>query len=139
MLFALDTDVLTLILLGDATINQRFSAHDAGEFAVPAIVVEELLRGRLSVIREAESGRAKVAIERAYDLFIETIEVLQSFTILRYTAEAEAIFNEWKSQKQRGSTHDLRIAASCVAAGVTLVSRNRRDFGRMPGLTVEFW
>lgn len=139
MMFALDTDVLTLILLGNAKVVQRFSAHNAGEFAVPAVVVEELLRGRLSVIRDAESGRAKVAIERAYDLLIETIETLQSFTVLRYTSEADKVFWNWKSQKLRGSTHDLRIAASCVTAGVTLVSRNRHDFEHLPGLSFEFW
>ena len=42
-------------------------------------------------------------------------------------------------KKIRGSTHDLRIAASCVVNSATLVTRNRRDFRNFPGLSVEFW
>jgi predicted nucleic acid-binding protein len=42
-------------------------------------------------------------------------------------------------QRVRVSTHDLRIAAVAVANSATLVSRNRRDFELIPGLSVEFW
>ena len=41
--------------------------------------------------------------------------------------------------KHAWSVHDLRIAAICVAQGARLISRNRRDFERVPGLAVEFW
>ena len=47
--------------------------------------------------------------------------------------------NDWRKKKIRGSTHDLRIAASCVVSSATLVTRNRRDFEHIPGLAVEFW
>jgi len=33
---------------------------------VPIVVVEEILRGRLNVVRQAEAGKARVRIERAY-------------------------------------------------------------------------
>jgi predicted nucleic acid-binding protein len=36
-------------------------------------------------------------------------------------------------------THDLRIAAICVVHEDTLISRNRQDYTRVPGLHVEFW
>jgi hypothetical protein len=32
-----------------------------------------------------------------------------------------------------------RIAASCVVSSAMLVTRNRRDFQSIPGLSVEFW
>jgi predicted nucleic acid-binding protein len=35
-------------------------------------------------------------------------------------------------------THDLRIAAICVAKGAKLVPRNRRDFEGIPGLNDFF-
>jgi tRNA(fMet)-specific endonuclease VapC len=51
----------------------------------------------------------------------------------------KAFDTEWRKKKIRGSTHDLRIAASCVVNSATLVTRNRRDFEHIPGLDVEFW
>lgn len=37
------------------------------------------------------------------------------------------------------STHDLRIAAICMDRSATLISRNRKDFDRVPGLSVTYW
>jgi len=48
-------------------------------------------------------------------------------------------YRQWRQQNIRVSTHDLRIAAICVAHSARLISRNRQDFERVPGLTVEFW
>jgi tRNA(fMet)-specific endonuclease VapC len=59
--------------------------------------------------------------------------------VLSFGADAEALMQEWRKKKIKGSTHDLRIAASCVASSATLVTRNRRDFQNIPGLSVEFW
>ena len=59
--------------------------------------------------------------------------------ILPYTAQAEALYQEWRSQKIRLGTHDLRIAAICVAHMARLISRNLRDFDQVPGLQVEYW
>ena len=136
---AFDTDVLTEILAGNAAFVRRAAAIPAAERIVPVVVVEEILRGRLHAIRQAEAGKSKISIERAYAYLAETIEALRPVPLLDYSADAESVFQQWQQQKVRGSTHDLRIAATCVARGVTLVSRNRRHFQDIPGLDVEFW
>lgn len=134
-----DTDVATEILQGNPAFVLRASAIPLVEQAMPIIVVEEIMRGRLNVIRQAEAGKAKVSIEHAYELFQQTFRDFQRLQVLAYTPAAESLFRQWRDQRIRGSTHDLRIAAISVAGSAKLVSRNRRDFEKVPGLVVEFW
>jgi len=97
-----------------------------------------VIRGRLNTIRQAEAG-SRISIEQAYMLFEQTLEDFRESKVLSFTQQAEALLKEWRKKKIRGSTHDLRIAASCVVNSATLVTRNRRDFRNFPGLSVEFW
>jgi tRNA(fMet)-specific endonuclease VapC len=138
-MIAFDTDVLTEILLGNAAFEERAATIPIHQQAVPIIVIEEILRGRLNVIRQAEAGKAGVSIERAYELFQETFSDAQRLHVLSYTTQAESLYQQWRHQGIRGSTHDMRIAAICMAHNAKLISRNRRDYDRIPGLTVEFW
>jgi tRNA(fMet)-specific endonuclease VapC len=136
---AFDTDVVTAVMLGDATCVGRAAAIPGHQQGIPIIVVEEIVRGRLNVIRQAEAGKSRISIDRAYELFEETLRDVRQLHILSYTAEAETRYQQWRQQGIRISTHDLRIAAICVVHGARLISRNRRDFERVPGLVVEFW
>lgn len=136
---AFDTDMLTEILAGNPAYVQRISGVPLEEQSVPIIAVEEILRGRLNIIRHAEAGKARVSVDQAYQLLENTLTAIRELKILSFTSSAEAIFQDWRKQKIRGSTHDLRIAAICVVFGATLVTRNRRDFEKVPGLAVEFW
>lgn len=138
-MIAFDTDVLTEILLGNAAYSARVAAIPAHEQTVPVIVVEEIIRGRLNIIRQAEANNAKISLERAYALFEETFRDFQQLSILSYTPQADQIYRQWRQDKVRVSTRDLRIAAICVAHGATLISRNRQDYAQIPGLMVQFW
>ena len=138
-MIAFDTDVLTEVLLGSPVYVERAAAIPLHEQAVPVIVAEEIMRGRLNVIRQAEAGRVSISLARAYELFEDTFADFRRLHILSYTAQAEALYQEWRHQGIRLGTHDLRIAAICVAYRATLISRNRRDFERVPGLVAEFW
>ncbi|MEM7113161.1 MAG: type II toxin-antitoxin system VapC family toxin [Chloroflexota bacterium] len=138
-MIAFDTDVLTGILLGRPNYVAQLNTIPVEEQSVPIIVVEEIMRGRLNTIRRAESGKARISLSRAYELFTTTFQDFQTLQPLPYTAEAERQFQAWRKQKIRVGTHDLRIAAICVAHHATLISRNRRDFERIPNLSVEFW
>jgi tRNA(fMet)-specific endonuclease VapC len=138
-MIAFDTDVLTEVLLGNATYVVRASAVPLHEQAVPVIVVEEILRGRLNIIRQAEAGRTTMSLARAYELFEDTFVDFRRLHILSYTEQAEALYQEWRRQGMHLGTHDLRIAAICIAHNARLISRNRRDFEHVPGLVAEFW
>ena len=58
-MIAFDTDVLTEVLLGNAIYVARAAAIPLHEQAVPVIVIEEVMRGRLNIIRQAEAGQAR--------------------------------------------------------------------------------
>lgn len=136
---AFDTDILTEILAGNPAYAERIAGIPLDEQSAPIVAIEEILRGRLNAIRQAEAGKAHISIERAYQLFEESLDALREIKFLAFTKSAEALLKEWRTKKIKGSTHDLRIAASCVVHSVTLDTRNRRDFENIPGLSVEFW
>jgi tRNA(fMet)-specific endonuclease VapC len=109
------------------------------EQAIPVVAAEEILRGRLNAIRQAEAGKLRLTVARAYDLLRESLSDFRRLLVLPYTDGAELLFQEWRKQGGRIATHDLRIAALSMDHGAKLVSRNRRDFDRVPGLVVEYW
>jgi tRNA(fMet)-specific endonuclease VapC len=51
----------------------------------------------------------------------------------------ERKFTELRRQKIRIGTRDLRIAATALVHDLTLVTRNHKDFFRVPALRIEDW
>ena len=48
----------------------------------------------------------------------------------------------WAELSKAGSLigpHDLWLAATCVAHGLTMATANVREFARVPGLELEVW
>jgi tRNA(fMet)-specific endonuclease VapC len=90
-MIAFDTDVLTEVLLGNTAYVARAAAIPLQEQAVPVIVIEEIMRGRLNIIRQAEAGRVSISLARAYELFEETFTDFRRLRILSYTAQAETL------------------------------------------------
>ena len=136
---ALDTDVLTRFLQGDPLIRQKVATVPPSDRAIPVVVVEEVLRGRFNQIRQAESGKTKMSLEKAYELFQSALADVAAMRVLPYSAAAHSFVNSWKAQKLKVGTHDVRIAAVCVSTGAKLASRNQRDFAHVPGLSLEIW
>ena len=80
-MIAFDTDVLTEILLGNDVFVERSAAISDHDQAVPVVVVEEMIRGRLHTIRQAEAGKSRISNEeprsRATGFFIYSLEELE--------------------------------------------------------------
>jgi hypothetical protein len=51
---AFDADVFTLILQGDASCVHKASMIPIAEQSAPIVVIEEIRRGRLNAIRQAQ-------------------------------------------------------------------------------------
>lgn len=69
-----DTDALSEILRGNLAIVERAVTIPAHEQAITAVTAEELLRGRLDRIREAQGRRDTGVTVRAHHWFVETVE-----------------------------------------------------------------
>ena len=114
-MIAFDTDVLVEILRGNPAIVERAARVSSNEQSISIVVVEEILRARFNAIRQAEAGNLPINLPRAYELFERSLKELRHFAVLLFTSDAESIFHEFRGRKIRVATHDLRIAAICVA------------------------
>ena len=61
------------------------------------------------------------------------------FAITPMTASARTHFELLVRAKLNVKHNDLRIAAIAKELGATVVTRNLRDFGRVPELMIEDW
>jgi tRNA(fMet)-specific endonuclease VapC len=64
---------------------------------------------------------------------------LAALPIVTFTEAAILRFRQLRAMKINIGAIDLRIAASALEEGGIVVTRNVRDFGRVPGLQVEDW
>jgi len=136
---ALDTDVLSLVFKGDPACVQKLTAIPASNRSIPIVVADQLLRGRLNVVRQAEAGKTQASVADAYSFLELTLNDIRSIQVLSYSPQAELLVQGWRKQKIRVGISDMRIAALCIIHSATLISRNRRDFDQIPGLSVEYW
>ena len=108
---------------------QRYAA----ELAIPAPVWHELRFGWLRM----PDGRRKDVI----GLYIQ--RVASQLPVLPYDETAARIHAELRDRQERAGKPlpfvDGQIAAIAMANGLTLVTRNRRDFEGLPGLRVVDW
>lgn len=70
-------------------------------------------------------------------------QLLEALTVLPLDAPADEHYADIRAELERNGTpigsHDLFIAAHARSRGMTLLTRNLREFRRVPGLAVEDW
>ncbi len=76
---------------------------------------------------------------RGYALLARILSSYTRLPVGPFDAAAATVFDALKPQKLRVATMDLRIAAVALSRNLTLVTRNARDFARVPGLRLEDW
>jgi tRNA(fMet)-specific endonuclease VapC len=70
-------------------------------------------------------------------------QLLHALTVLPLDTPVDEHYADIRATLERSGTpigsHDLFIAAHARSRGMTLLTRNLREFQRVPGLTVEDW
>jgi len=135
----LDTDHMTILERGGITaypLQVRLRQVPVEELATTIISYEEQVRGWLSRVSQAKMPERLV---EAYKFLQQNMERYCTASIIEYDQSASENFLRLRKTQIRIGTQDLKIAAICLANNATLLSRNLKDFGQVPGLTVEDW
>jgi tRNA(fMet)-specific endonuclease VapC len=139
MLYLLDTDHLTLLERGTAEgflIKQRLSAFSPDDYGISIVTYLEQTKGWMAQAANAKTPDQEV---RAFQFLHQNLRVCTSFAIWEYTPIAAHLCEQFREQKIRVGTQDLRIAAIALANNATLLTRNTRHFARIPSLLFEDW
>jgi tRNA(fMet)-specific endonuclease VapC len=83
-------------------------------------------------------ARRAADVVRGYGMLDRVLDAFAAAQVLPFDAAA-AVFDGLLAQRMRLATMDLRIAAIALSRGLILLTRNVRDFGRVPGLVTEDW
>ncbi len=135
-LYILDSDHLSLHQRGHEPLRFHLLSVPPDRVCISIISVEELIRGRLAQVHRAKGSDDRV---RAYHWLSQTLDFLCGFNILKYDSHAEAHFQNLLSKKIRIGIQDLKIASIALGNNAVLITRNSRDFERIPTLRIEDW
>jgi tRNA(fMet)-specific endonuclease VapC len=75
----------------------------------------------------------------AYRRLLQHLDNYRRIPVLACDDAAAVAFLQFRRDRLRISTMDLKIAAIAVSRHATLLARNRADFRQVPGLQVEDW
>ena len=93
-MFVLDSDTATLFFNGNEEVVRWVLATPNEAIWLPAIVVEEQLKGRMAALAGLSSARVsdRPKVSYNYDLLLKTVRELQTFQHSPYTAEMEDLY-----------------------------------------------
>lgn len=128
MKFLLDTNAVIAILKGEPAMLIRLRSHRPADFGIPAIVAHELYYGAY------KSQRMAANLARVAGL---------QFEVVSFDAEDAQHAGEIRAQLTAVGTpigpYDALIAGQARARRLVLVTRNAREFARVPELQIEDW
>ena len=137
----LDTDHTTLLKYPESERGTRLVVRlkvrpPGNVLAVSIVTVEEQMRGWLASVAKERLSHRQVP---AYTELARLFEYFRLFHVALFDERAADQFDALRSAKIRLGTMDLKIAAIALVNDALLLSANRRDFERVPGLRVENW
>ncbi|MEK7099402.1 MAG: type II toxin-antitoxin system VapC family toxin [Patescibacteria group bacterium] len=118
-MFTFDTNILIYLAAGDPKVLNFWTEHRSEIFYVPSIVIAEFLSYPLIT---------SAAAEKFHDFIRQTIIVNLDYPI---AAQAALIRRETKL-----SLADAAVAASSMMTHSSLLTRNIRDFKKVPYLDI---
>jgi tRNA(fMet)-specific endonuclease VapC len=140
-MYILDTDHISVMESANPSADGRRLRFRLGKLKpegriTTIITFEEQVRGWMSFLAQARSLEKQVG---AYRRLKGVLDRYLKITVLEFDEAAAFEFVRLRSLRLRIGTMDLKIAAIALAHGATVLTRNLKDFGLVPGLRVEDW
>lgn len=129
-MFLLDTNTLIYFFKGQGKVAEHLFAVAPGEVAISSVSLYEI---EVGIAKSAQPAKRR----RQFDTFLAAVMV---FPFDRAAARAAATLRV--DLERRGlpiGPLDNLIAGVALTHGATLVTRNTREFSRLPGLAVIDW
>jgi tRNA(fMet)-specific endonuclease VapC len=138
--FLLDTDRISILQRQAgpefAVLVARIGQHPPDDLAFSVVSFQEQVLGCNAYLSRA---RTSAEITRGYSMLARVREDFCEAQMLPFDGQAAATLDGLATQRVRLAAMDLRIACIALSRGLTVLTRNTRDFGRVPGLVTEDW
>lgn len=129
-MFVLDTNTLSYFFRGEGRIAERLASLTPSDVVIPTVILFEIEAG---IARSSQGARRRAQLD-------EALAAIQTLSFGRKEARAAArVRADLESAGTPIGPYDVLIAGTALANGGTLVTRNEREFGRVPGLALENW
>ena len=129
----IDSSILIHAERGSLDLERILSQSAETELAISAVTASELLHGVYRASKKSHRAVREAFIER----------LLEVWPVLPFDLTAARIHARiWAELAAKGvaiGAHDLMIAATALANGLALVTRDKRSFPKIPGLRVLHW
>ena len=129
-MFLLDTNTLIYLFKQQGQVAAHLQSHPAREVFIPSVVLFELEYGVLRSTRPAQQRAGIDLVLKAYGVVGMDYASAKAAACVKHTLEVVGT--------PIGPCDQL-IAGIALANDMTLVTRNVREFERVPGLRVENW
>ncbi len=137
MKYLLDTDHLSILQRKAGREYLQLSAWMTQlvplDFACCVVSLHEQVVGAHAYLNQAKNSAGLI---RGYELLERLPRDYLAFTLLPFDAAAVVIYDQLLAQNLRVGTMDLRLASIALSRNLTVLTRNLRDFGRVPGLSI---
>ncbi len=129
----IDSSVLIAWERDSLDLQSQLEEYTEEDFAVSAITASELLHGVHRATNPAQRRRREAFVEG----------LLARFPIIAFDTVAARIHARLSAELAAKGTavgpHDLIIAATALAKGYIVTTRDERSFPRIPGLSYQRW
>jgi tRNA(fMet)-specific endonuclease VapC len=138
MKYLLDTDHLSILQRKAGPEYLRLSTwmaqSSAQDFACCVVSLHEQVLGAHNFLNQAKNSAGLV---RGYVLLERLPRDYLAFVLLPFDSAGATIYDQLLGQNLRVGAMDLRLASIALSRRLTVLTRNLRDFGRVPGLGIE--